>query len=49
MYGEQIEALKKAVELCEQGGCNNAIPFINQQIRWMQQNDFELYDGWCFA
>ncbi len=49
MYGEQIEALKKALEFCEKGGCKDAIPFITRRIRWMQENDFEIYPNWCFA
>ena len=41
-YGEQIEALKKAVELCKKGGCDDAAPFIINRIRWMQRNDYEM-------
>lgn len=49
MYGEQIDALKKALDFCEKGGCNDAVPFITRRIRWMQQNNFELYPNWNFA
>jgi hypothetical protein len=48
-YGEQIEALKKALEFCEKGGCKDAVPFITRRIHWMQENDFVPYKGWCFA
>ena len=41
-YGEQIEALKKAVELCKKGGCDGAAPFIINRIIWMQRNDYEM-------
>ena len=41
-YGDQIEALKIALDYCRQGGCENAIPYITMRIRWMQQNDWEL-------
>ena len=41
-YGEQIEALTKAVELCKEGGCDGAVPFIINRIRWMQNNDWEM-------
>jgi hypothetical protein len=41
-YGEQIEALQKAIELCKQGGCNGAVPFIINRIKWMQRNDWDM-------
>ena len=44
-YGEQIEALTKAVELCREGGCDGAIPFIINRIKWMQRNDWEMTES----
>lgn len=41
-YGEQIEALTKAVELCKEGGCDGAVPFIINRIKWMQVHDWEM-------
>lgn len=41
-YGEQIKALTKAVELYKEGGCDGAVPFIINRIRWMQRNDWEF-------
>ena len=41
-YGKQIEALTKAVELCKEGGCDGAVPFIINRIRWMERNDWEM-------
>lgn len=41
-YGEQIKALVKAQELCEKGGCKEAIPLLNHRITWMRENDFVL-------
>jgi hypothetical protein len=35
---EQIEALQKAAELCEKGGCMAAIPYINRRIHWLNDN-----------
>jgi len=35
---EQIEALQKAAELCEKGGCDAAIPIITLRIRWLKEN-----------
>ena len=42
-YGDQIVALTKAVELCAEGGCKNAIPFINHRISWLRANDYDVY------
>lgn len=41
-YGEQIEALQKAIELCKQGGCDGAVPFIINRIKWMMRNDWDV-------
>lgn len=35
---EQIEALQKAAEFCEKGGCMAAIPYINRRIHWLKDN-----------
>jgi hypothetical protein len=35
---EQIAALEKAAELCRQGGCEVAIPFIVRRIHWLKDN-----------
>lgn len=35
---EQIEALQKAAELCENGGCEDVIPRLNQRIHWLKDN-----------
>ena len=41
-YGEQINALIKAQELCEKGGCKDVIPRLNQRIHWMRENDYAI-------
>lgn len=35
---EQLEVLRKAVDLCREGGCENAIPFIVHRIHWIEDN-----------
>ena len=35
---QQIEALIKAADFCEEGGCMAAIPYINQRISWLKDN-----------
>lgn len=45
-YGDQIEALIKAQELCEKGGAKDVIPRLNQRINWMRENDWELPTNW---
>lgn len=41
-YEKELNALRKAVDLCREGGCENAIPFIIHRIHWMEDNDYEL-------
>lgn len=35
---QQIEALEKAIEYCEKGGCADVIPRINLRIKWLKDN-----------
>lgn len=34
---QQIEALIKAADFCEKGGCDAAIPIIKLRIRWLKE------------
>ena len=34
---EQIEALEKALEYCDKGGCQGVIPFIKRRIHWLKE------------
>lgn len=40
---QQIEALQKAIEFCEKGGCDAAIPIIKLRIHWLKDNS-NFYD-----
>lgn len=40
-YGHDIEVLKQAADLCREGGCESAIPFIVKRINWLKENDYE--------
>lgn len=34
----QIEVLEQAFDLCKEGGCESALPYIKLRINWLKQN-----------